>query len=98
MRRFLVEAELPGMELEDVEIYVNGDNQLTLKGERKEPELQEGTWHRQERAFGSFTRTLQLPRDVDPDQVTAELKHGVLDDHLAQKAEVKPRRIEVKGS
>lgn len=95
---FRVEAELPGLELEELEIYVNGDNQLTLKGERKEPELKEGTWHRQERGFGCFSRNVQLPQDVDPDQVTAEFKHGVLTITLPKKAEVQPRRIEVKGN
>src|SRR5262245_55487684 len=49
-----VEAELPGMALEDLEIYVTGGDQLTIKGERKQPQVQKGTWHRQERAFGSF--------------------------------------------
>lgn len=94
---FFVEAELPGLELEALEIYVNADNQLTLKGERKAPESDEGTWHRQERGFGSFTRTIQLPQDVDSDQVTAGLKQGILTVTLPKKAEVRPRRVEVKG-
>ncbi len=96
--KFLVEAELPGLELDELEIFVSGTNQLTLKGQRKQPELKEGTWHRQERGFGSFSRTLQLPEDVDPDQVTAEFKNGVLTVTLPKKTEIKPRRIEVKGS
>ncbi len=92
-----VEAELPGMELEDLEIFVNGENQLTIKGERKQPELEEGTWHRQERAYGSFQRTVELPQPVEPDKVTAEFKLGILTITLPKKEEVRPHRIEVKA-
>jgi HSP20 family protein len=73
-----VEAELPELELTDLEIFVDGDNQLSIKGERKQPERENGTWHRQERGHGSFSRVGELPQYVDSDKVTAELKHGVL--------------------
>ncbi len=92
-----VEAELPGLELEDLEIYVNNDNQLTIKGQRKQPELPQGLWHRQERGYGSFSRTLELPTLVDPANVTASFKHGILHITLPKKEAVKPRRIEVKA-
>src|SRR6266852_4788023 len=52
----VLEAELPGLELADLEIFVTGHNQLTLKGERKAPVLQKGMVHRQERGFGKFER------------------------------------------
>lgn len=91
-----VEAELPGFELNELEIYVTGGNQLTVKGERKQPELPSGTWHREERGFGSFSRMIELPNRVDSDKVSAEFKHGVLTVTLPKSAEVKPRRIEVK--
>jgi len=55
-----VEAELPGMQAADIEILVTGD-QLTLKGERKPLEVEKAVLHRQERGFGKFVRTLQLP-------------------------------------
>src|SRR5437899_2596585 len=48
-RAVYAEAELPGMSLEDLEIFVTGGNQLTLKGQRKEPQVDNGTWHRRER-------------------------------------------------
>ena len=73
-----VEAELPGFELSDLEIFVNGENQLTVKGERKQPELEKGNWHRQERGFGAFSRVIELPYPVNSDGVSAEFKHGVL--------------------
>jgi len=93
-----VEAELPGFELSDLEIFVNGDNHLTIKGERKPPAVENGTWHRQERGFGSFSRSLELPYAVDEDKVSAELKNGVLLISMPKREEVKPRRIEVKAS
>ncbi len=93
-----VEAELPGFDLNELEIYVNGENQLTIKGERHQPDLENGAWHRQERGYGAFSRMIELPQDVDPDHVTAEFKHGVLTISLPKKEEVKPRRIEVKAS
>jgi len=92
-----VEAELPGMQLEDLEIYVTGDDQLTIKGERKAPQVGKGTWHRQERTFGSFTRLVTLPVAVDPDRVEAELRNGVLTIKLPKKEEAKPRRITVQA-
>jgi HSP20 family protein len=93
-----VEAELPGFSLEDLEITVTGDNNLSLKGERVQPEVEGGTWHRQERGFGKFHRTVELPEHVDAGNVSAEFKNGVLTITMPKKAEAKPRRIEVKCS
>ena len=93
-----MEAELPGFELDDLEIYVTAGNQLSVKGVRKQPELTDGAWHRRERGFGNFSRVIELPSDVDCDKVVAEFKHGVLTISLAKSEEVKPRRIEVKAS
>jgi len=93
-----VEAELPELELSDLEIFVNGDNQLSIKGERKQPEGENGVWHRQERGHGSFSRTCELPQYVDSDKVTAEFKHGVLTITLPKRKEARARRIEVKAS
>ena len=92
-----VEAELPGLDLKDVEIYVSGGNQLTIKGERK-PNLPENSvWHRQERTFGSFTRSLSLPFPVDADQVDARLENGVLHIQLTKHESARPRKIPVKA-
>lgn len=91
-----VEAELPGMELSDLEIFVNGDDQLSLKGERKAPSLEKASWHRRERGFGNFSRIMTLPQHVDAEEVQAEFKNGVLTLTMPKKAQSKPRRIEVK--
>jgi HSP20 family protein len=92
-----VEAELPGLDLKDLEIYVTGGNQLTLQGERKPPAPGKGAWHRQERTFGRFVRTLTLPYPVDPDKVEARLENGVLVVKLAKHESAKPRKIAVKA-
>ena len=93
-----VEAEIPDLELSDLEIFVNGDNQLSLNGERKQKERENGTWHRQERGHGCFSRTVELPQYVDSDEVTADFKYGVLTITLPKRKEAKARRIEVKVS
>ena len=91
------EAELPGMDLNDLEIFVTGGNQLSIKGERKQPKLEKGTWHRQERGFGSFARVINLPVDVNPERVEARLVNGVLTITLPKSEAAKPRKITVKG-
>jgi HSP20 family protein len=93
-----VEAELPGFNLDELEMHVLGDNQLNIKGERKPPLLEQGTWHRQERGFGAFNRMMELPHAVDSEKVTAEFADGVLTIKLPKKEESRPRRIEVKAS
>jgi HSP20 family protein len=94
--KLCVEAELPGFELDDLEIFVNGGKQLTIKGQRQQMAAEGGVWHRQERSFGDFERTIELPHDVDADKVSAELKQGVLTIALPKREEAKPRRIAVK--
>jgi HSP20 family protein len=94
--RLYVEAELPGMEIEDLELYVDGARHLTIKGLRRQPEVPEGAWHRQERRFGEFSRVFELPVDVDADNVQGRFQNGVLLVKLPKREEVKPRRIEVK--
>jgi HSP20 family protein len=90
-----VEAELPGFELDDLEIYVTGENLLSISGERKQPAHEQGAWHRLERAFGKFRRTFDLPSDVNSDAVSATFTHGVLTLAMPKSEEVKPRRIKV---
>jgi HSP20 family protein len=92
-----VEAELPGLDLKDLEIYVTGGNQLTLKGERKPPVPEKGLWHRQERGFGKFSRSLALPFNVDADKVDARFENGVLLVTLPKHESARPRKITVKG-
>jgi HSP20 family protein len=93
-----LEAELPGVTLEHLIITVTDGNQLTLKGQRMPVETGKTTWHRQERGFGSFNRTLTLPGLVDSDRVEARFELGVLHVKLPKSPKAKPRHIEVKQS
>lgn len=93
----LLEAELPGQDLKDLEIYVSGGNQLTIQGQRRPPAAEKGAWHRQERGFGPFVRTLTLPFPVDADKVEARLENGVLQLKLAKHESARPRKIAVKA-
>ncbi|MBN1347740.1 MAG: Hsp20/alpha crystallin family protein [Phycisphaerae bacterium] len=89
------EAEIPGVPMEDLEIYVVG-NELTVKGQRK-PADQEGiVCHRQERGMGSFSRSLTLPSDVDSEKVQAKLCNGVLTLTMPKAEAARPKRIEIK--
>jgi HSP20 family protein len=92
-----IEAELPGMNLEDMEIFVTGNTQLTIKGERKPVVTNKATQHRQERPFGKFVRTLTLPFPVDDAKVEARLDNGILRIHLPKHEAARPRRIAVKS-
>jgi HSP20 family protein len=89
------EAELPGLNLEDLEIFVTAGNQLTISGERKEPASNGASWHRRERGYGKFTRVIELPVAVDEDRVEASFKLGVLTIKLPKQEAAKPRRITV---
>ena len=92
-----IEAELPGLDLKDLSIYVTGGNQFTLKGERKPHVPEKGVWHRQERSFGQFTRVLTLPVEVNADKVDARFENGVLLIKLPKHESAKPRKITVKA-
>lgn len=89
-----VEAELPGVKMEDLEIYAVG-NELTLKGCR--PQMGEKVaYHRRERGVGEFSRVVMLPVEVDADRVEATLKDGVLTIKMPKSESAKPRRIMLK--
>ncbi len=93
----IVTAELPGVDLEDINISVEDDT-LTLSGSRRRDELKEGAiYHRRERRFGSFLRTFQLPFRVDADKVDATLTNGLLSISLPRAEEDRPRRIAIRA-
>jgi len=92
---YLVEAALPGVKPEDVEITVE-NNVLTIKGEtRQETDSKDRNFHRLERRFGSFQRTIGLPTSVKADAIHASLTNGVLRLEIPKAEEVKPRKISV---
>lgn len=92
----LVTAELPGVSTEDIEVSVVGET-LTLSGVRKPDELKNGArYHRQERGYGRFSRTLQLPFPVKVEDIEASFKNGALHIYMPRAEEDRPRKIAVK--
>jgi HSP20 family protein len=96
---FVFRADVPGVKDRDLEITMTG-NRLTITGKREAAELEQtDTYYARERSYGSFTRAFTLPDGTDTgDHVHADLREGVLTLVLPKKQELKPRRIEVKGS
>jgi HSP20 family protein len=94
-----VEAELPGVEEKDVEVSLH-DGSLTIRGERKfEKEQKEKNYHRVERSYGTFQRTVPLPSEVDDSKAEAVFKQGVLEIKLPKTHPSAGRKkIEVKSS
>jgi HSP20 family protein len=91
----LVTAEVPGVSAEELEVQVEG-NLLTLSGNRPGASAEEGEHLlRQERGSGRFTKAIQLPFRVDPEEVKAVLRHGVLELRLQRPNEDRPRKISV---
>jgi HSP20 family protein len=92
-----VEASLPGLRPEDVEITVQGDV-LQIKGQRKSSaERKQGNYLMREQRSGSFYRAIQLPVNVDADKAHANFEHGVLHLTLPKAASTKPRQIPIHG-
>lgn len=93
----ILEAELPGMSPENVNISIE-NNVLTIHGERKFEKKDEGdNFHRVERSYGSFTRSFTLPPTVSSDNVEANFENGILRLQLAKREDAKPKRIEIKA-
>src|SRR4051794_35081373 len=92
---FVLRADLPGLSEEDVAIEVE-DRVLTVSGERKaEHETTKEGYHRVERAFGSFSRSLTLPEGIDAEAVAASFDRGVLEIRIPKPVQPKPRKISI---
>ncbi|PYQ39364.1 MAG: molecular chaperone [Acidobacteria bacterium] len=88
-------AELPGVDPKDVDVRVE-NNVLTLRGERKwNTDVQRESYHRVERAYGSFTRSFTLPNVVDTTNIKADFKDGMLRLVLPKREEAKPKQISI---
>ena len=91
----VVTAELPGVEVEDLDLSVV-NNQLTIKGECKaDKPAEDAVCHRNEREAGSFVRTVRLPYAVENDKVAAKYENGVLTITMPRHEATKPKRIEI---
>jgi HSP20 family protein len=92
----VVKAEVPGINPKEIEVSVN-ENTLTLRGEKKDEKEEKGkNFHRIERSYGVFSRTIVLPCPVDGTRTEAESKDGVLTITLPKQKTAIPKKIEVK--
>jgi HSP20 family protein len=99
-KAFHVSVELPGMDEKDVDITLS-DRRLTIRGEKRQDEKEEGKdYYRQERTYGAFRRTIDLPGEVDESKIEAAFKKGVLKIELpkTKEAQQKVRHIDVKAA
>ena len=93
----VVQAEIPGMDPKHLEVDATV-NALTIKGERKRPELDEkASFHRRERSYGTFSRSISLPQAINTKKVQASYKLGVLEVILPKAEEAKPRKVKIKS-
>ncbi|OFV92002.1 MAG: hypothetical protein A3J75_04535 [Acidobacteria bacterium RBG_16_68_9] len=91
----VVRAEVSGIDPGAISVSIERQT-LTISGERgASPEAGSGSYHRRERRFGKFARSVQLPSDLDPDQTTAECRDGVLTVRISKPAEAKPKQVKV---
>lgn len=92
-----VKAELPGIETKDVDVNLE-HGVLTIRGEKKfEDEEKKDNYHRIERSYGSFSRALQVPGEVDETKVEAKFDKGILTITLPKNEKAKPKKIEIKS-
>jgi HSP20 family protein len=92
---FLIQAEVPGVSPQAIDIALTGDN-LTLRGERKRPEgVSDEAYRRQERPAGRWSRTITLPARIDASGVTAQCDNGLLTIRFPKTADAQPRQIVV---
>jgi len=91
----VIALDLPGLEEEQVSVEVE-DGILTISGKRERETKQEGDhFHRFERRFGSFTRSVTLPQGIDESRIEAKFANGVLEVHVPKPEERKPKRIQI---
>ena len=94
--KFVFKAELPGLEVKDIDVSISGDI-LTIKGEKKKEEEQEDEhFHSVERYYGSFQRSFRLPQNVKINKIEAKFDKGVLKISLPKTEEAKKKVINIK--
>ncbi len=94
---FVVKAPLPGVKPEDIDITFN-QGMLTIKGQMKdESDTTKGQYHLRERRYGTFSRTINLPSTVKPEDIQADYADGILTLKLPKAEEDKPKRIPIQS-
>ena len=92
--KLVLKAEVPGLKRQDLQIKLENDV-LSLTGEMKNFEKENIRYHRRERRFGTFNRSLKLPYRIDPEKVQANLTDGILTVTLEKDENLKTRTIEI---
>jgi HSP20 family protein len=96
--KLVVTVELPGMSADDVEVSVE-DATLTISGTRAfSSEVEEESFHRIERRYGTFSRAVTLPPQVDTSKVDARFADGVLTVEVPKAEKARPKKIQVKAA
>ena len=94
-KEITVKAEVPGIEASDFDISLDG-RILTIKGEKKDEQKEnEETYYRVERSYGYFSRTIELPAEVDPKKVEASYKRGILKIKIRKTKSSETKRIQI---
>ena len=95
---FLLQADLPGVEAKDIDITME-NGMLSLRGRRQsETKQEDGGYRRVERVSGEFFRRFTLPDSADSESISAQMSNGVLTVRIGKRAEIQPRRIQVKNT
>jgi HSP20 family protein len=95
--KFTVSVELPGLKKDDIKLSLR-NNVLTISGlKKRESESKDDRFHRIERSFGTFCRTINLASSVDASKIDADFKDGILTVNLPKVEEAKPKEISIKG-
>ncbi|MDD2352616.1 MAG: Hsp20/alpha crystallin family protein [Candidatus Caldatribacteriota bacterium] len=93
--KLIARIELPGVEKKDVKISLS-ENNLTIRGEiEKDKETKKEDYYCCERAYGTYSRTISLPTEVDQDKIKASFKNGILEITMPKKPEKKPKEISI---
>ena len=96
--KFVVKVELPGLNPDEVDVSVE-DSTLTIRGERKFYEnVPDDSFHRVERRYGAFQRSLSLPPTADAERIEASFDRGVLSVEVPKAEQAKPKKIQVKAT
>jgi len=94
---YVARLEVPGVAPDHIRIESQGRT-LTISGTREVPTPAGGGFHRRERGSGEFSRSLQLPEDLEPGRAEASYKHGILTIRIPKREEAKPRQITVQAA
>ena len=93
--RFVIYADIPGVEVDDIEVQMD-KGMLTIKGERRsESSSETERFSRIERRYGAFHRRFALPDSANPEAISAQGDNGVLEITIPKRPETTPRRIEI---